>query len=187
MLVWRIYLLVPGQNTSNMSNAKMGPIWVPFRVLRSRVPDPLYTAGACILNYVNFWSNHWSNKPLFVLSVEEATFYENTQNIIKNPAWDHESRRRYLSHRATDSDKSLLEWSSNSKLLITMHLTWIKGSPGASRTQYVLKSDNGTYSGPIFSSKNATFACAQNGTRSGPISDLGLSETCSPCWSTIDG
>ena len=94
-----------------------------------------------------------SNKRLFVLSVEEATFYENTQNIIKNPAWDHESRRRYLSHRATDLDETLSERSSNSQHLITMHLTWIKGSPGASRTQYVLKSDNGTYSGPTFGSK----------------------------------
>ena len=69
-----------------MSNAKMGPIWDPFRVLRSCVPVPMYTAGAPILNYVNLRKVRSSNKPLFVLSVEEVTFYENTQNITKNPA-----------------------------------------------------------------------------------------------------
>ena len=54
-----------------MSNAKMGPIWVPIRVLRSRVPVPLYTAPACArpcsrpVHRTNYSSSWMSKRQLF--------------------------------------------------------------------------------------------------------------------------
>ena len=176
MLSLIVRLLVPKLGTSSMSYAKMGPIWVPFRVLRSRVVfrrvnDRDFERTIVIFKFRVIW-----NKFSLNINFRCSTFHNSLKNPQKSSIFLDETMK-VDGHIAGTARPILLIFGQIGANNVNFSKRYMQAGPRSfcwSPIHDVQICDYGTHLGPIFCSKHATFAYARNGTQMGPIFDLGI-------------